>query len=77
MNQSCEFCGKVVKKLKFHPKVPMCGKDVDNSKPLQCPKCDRKVIDKSKLFKHIQYINDRVKTSNVQIVPTKPTLGSI
>ena len=75
MNQSCEFCGKVVKKLKFHSKVTMCGKDVDNRKPLQCPKCDRKVIDKSKLFKHIQYINDRVKTSNVQIVPIKPSLG--
>ena len=61
MNQSCEFCGKVVKKLKFHLKVTMCGKDVDNRNLLQCPKCNRKVMDKPKLLKHIKYIHDRVK----------------
>ena len=60
MNKSCEFCGKVVKRLKDHLKVTMCGKDVDNRKMMRCPKCDIKMMGNWKLQKHIQNIHDRV-----------------
>ena len=61
MNKSCEFCGKVVKNMKNHLKVTMCGKDVDNRKMLQCPKCDKKKMNKSQLLEHIKHVHDGEK----------------
>ena len=59
--QSCEFCGKVLRKLATHLKSTMCGKNIDDRKLLQCPQCKRRFIDKSSLRSHIQYIHNKVK----------------
>ena len=61
MKQSCEYCGKVFKKLKKHLKNTMCGKDVDDRKLQQCPQCDRKSRNKRALRNHVQNIHNKVK----------------
>ena len=59
--QSCEFCGKVVKDLRTHLRVTMCGKDVDDRKKLPCPKCPIVARSENRLKRHTSQIHDGVK----------------
>ena len=72
-NQSCDFCGKIVKDLIRHLRATMCGKDVDDRNVVPCPKCP--VINRSlsQLRTHIIKFMKELRINTATSVPTQPT----
>ena len=59
--ETCAFCGNVYKRVKWHLKVSMCGRDVDDREKFPCETCGKVLIGKQGLKKHIEEVHERKK----------------
>ena len=59
--ETCAFCGNVYKRVKWHQKVSMCGRDVDDREKFPCQSCGKVVVGKQSLRKHIEIVHERKK----------------
>ena len=59
-NTTCQFCGKVFKKIKEHLKGTLCGKDKGDRDKTTCEQCGIIVKTKSK-YRHIKQVHGKVK----------------
>ena len=59
--ETCSFCGNVYKNIKFHQKVSMCGREVDDREKFPCQSCGKVVVGKQRLKKHIEQVHEHKK----------------
>ena len=57
MKEICGFCGEVFKKLKWHLKVSMCGKEKDDRERFPCDICGKISIGDYGLKKHMKQMH--------------------
>ena len=59
--ETCNFCGNVYKNIKYHHKVSMCGRDVDDREKFPCPRCGKVMIGMQRVRKHIEEVHEQKK----------------
>ena len=67
--ETCNFCGNVYKNIKYHHKVSMCGRDVDDREKFPCPHCGKVMVGMQRVRKHVEQVHEQRKNKKCDQCP--------